>query len=136
MDADRIQAEIYVERLQQAVRVMAGLSETDRAHFDVDIWATVRDGNFVACVAGHCGQDPWFQAQGLFTYVGAPDSREIGSIYPHPIEFFGTDTAFYRHTYEPALGGRAVTVDDAIAALKQAIREFGGDESSDMTAAS
>lgn len=132
MDTDRIQAEIYVERLQQAVRVMTGLSETDRTHLDVDVWAAIRDGNFVACVAGHCGRDPWFQAQGLYTYVGAPDSGEIGSIYPHPIEFFGTDTAFYRHTYEPELGGRAVTVEDAIAALTRAIAELSNERIADL----
>lgn len=131
MDTDNLTAANYVERLEQAVRVMTGLSENDRRQFDVDVWAATRDGGIAACIAGHCGRDPWFQAQGLYTYVGAPGGREIGSVYPHPIEFFGTDTAFYRHTYGPSLAGRAVTVDDAIAALGRAIDEFGIGTSSD-----
>ncbi len=129
MHTENFTAATYVERLEQAIRVMTELSEGDRTHFDVGVWAATRDGGIAACVAGHCGRDPWFQAQGLYTYVGTSGGREIGSVYPHPIEFFGTDTAFYRHTYEPSLGGRAVTVDDAIAALKRAINEFASDES-------
>lgn len=124
MDTDNFTAATYIERLEQAIRVMTELSESDRTHFDVSVWAAARDGGIAACVAGHCGRDPWFQAQGLHTYVGGPGGREIGSVYPHPIEFFGTDTGFYRHTYEPSIAGCTVTVDDAIAALKRAIIEF------------
>ena len=124
MDTDRFQAKIYIERLRQAVRVLENLSEGDRALFSVDIWAAVRGSGVAACIAGHCGLDPWFQAEGLRTIEGGPDPHDIGTVYPHPIEFFGTETAFYRHTYGPEFCERAITVDDAIAAVKRAISEF------------
>jgi hypothetical protein len=120
MDTDRIESKTYIERLNQAVRVMENLSENDRANFDLGVWAVVRDGSIAACVAGHCGLDPWFQAQGLRTYIGT----NVGQVYPHPIEFFGTDLGFYRHTYGPEFNDRAITPKDAIAALRQAISEF------------
>lgn len=124
MDTDRFQAKTHIERLRQAVRVLENLSEDDRALFNVDIWAAVRGSGIAACVAGHCGLDPWFQAEGLRTVVGGPDPDHTGYVYPHPIEFFGTETAFYRHTYGPEFREREITVDDAIAAVKRAITEF------------
>ena len=126
MDTDRIQSKIYIERLQQAVRVMENLSEADRTNFDLGVWAVARDGGIAACVAGHCGFYPWFQAQGLRTLVGTANDRDNGHVYPHPIEFFGTETGFYRHTYGPAFNGRAITADDAIATLNLAIGEIAG----------
>lgn len=117
MDTDRFQAKIFIERLRQAVRVLENLSESDRANFDVEIWAATRANGVAACVAGHCGLDAWFQAEGLHTTVGGSDLRETGSVYPHPIEFFGTEVGFYRHTYGRKFGGQSITVDDAIAAV-------------------
>lgn len=134
MDTDRFQAKIYIERLRQAVRVMEGLSEADRALFNIDIWAALRGSGVAACVAGHCGLDPWFQAEGLRTIAGGPEPHDVGTVYPHPIEFFGTEAAFYRHTYGPELRERGITVDDAIAALKKAIYEFATSSSCELTA--
>jgi hypothetical protein len=114
--------ELYIERLQQAVRVMEGLSQEDRANFDIQVVAVRTERGIRACVAGHCGLDPWFQAQGLTTFID--DSG--GDVSIGFREFFGTMNPFLRSRYPAEItdGNRDVTVDDAIAALNRSIEMF------------
>jgi hypothetical protein len=108
------------ERLQQAKRLLQGLSETERIHnFDITVFAVTSPNGVVGCIAGLCGLDPWFQERGLFTTVGV----SIGSVSIPPEEFFGSETPFYRRSYLPKTH---VSVDDAIAALDRAQEELVG----------
>lgn len=117
---------VYIERLEQAVRVMKGLSEIDRANFDIRITAIQTEHGLRACVAGHCGLDPWFQAHGLSTIVDESGLGSTGDLTIGFGEFFGTCTPFFRSRYPAELisGCREVTVDDAIAALGRSIDLF------------
>lgn len=119
-------SQLYIERLEQAVRVMEGLSETERINFDIEVTAVQTDRGIRACIAGFCGLDPWFQARGLSTIVDDRDSGSIGDLTVGFAEFFGTSTPFLRSRYpvEFADGRRDVAVSDAVAALKRSIDLF------------
>jgi len=115
--ATPIQNFVYRERLEQAKRVMEGLSEQQRLrNFNVGLYAIQSDEGVVACIAGHCGLDPWFQERGFFTTVG----RETGTVSVYPSEFFGTADPFFASNY----GKSVVTFEDAICALNRAINLF------------
>ena len=118
--------ELYIERLQQAVRVMKGLSQKDRANFDIQVVAVRTERGIRACVAGHCGLDPWFQAQGLMTVLDDAGFGRTGDVSIGFREFFGTMNPFLRSRYPAEItdGNRDVTVDDAIAALNRSIEMF------------
>lgn len=113
------------ERLQQAKRVLEGLSEEQRVHnFDINIVARHSARGIVACIAGHCGLDPWFQERGLVTLVGDPCS--IGDVSIRPEDFFGTSRPFFGSHYGT---DERVTVDHALRALDQAIARLPRDPS-------
>ena len=111
-------AAVYRERLQQAKRVMESLSDEQRENnFDIDCFARQStDGGPVACGAGHCGFDPWFNEKGFITSVG--DSNSSGDVSISIKRFFGTERPFYRHFY-PHL--KRISVDHVIGALDVAI---------------
>ncbi len=119
---------MYIERLEQALRVMAGLSEQDRTHFDITVIAIRSKRGLRACIAGHCGLDPWFQAQGLTTFVDDSKSGSTGDLSVGFGEFFGTCNPFLRSRYPArfADGHEDVSVADAITELKRAIELFKG----------
>lgn len=130
MDTDLASPSVatYIERLKQAVRVMEELSATDQVNFTLQYWAQRRDnGMLCGCIAGHCGLDPWFQANGLTTTI-MDRIDGIGSVSIFPEEFFGTEKPFYARNYESvqrrAPEDRRVKPDDAITALKDAISAF------------
>lgn len=133
-DSSEILAARFVERLTQAVRVMEGLSETDMSNFTLEAWAEQRPTGLCACIAGHCGLDPWFRERGFVTTV---EEEGLGKINMFPEVFFGTTTPFYARFYplkpgemfeDPSFDSderpRHITPDDAIAALKTAIASF------------
>jgi hypothetical protein len=106
---------VYRERLQQAKRVMLGLSEQHRANnFNIDLLAVRSDHGIIA---GHCGLDPWFHKLGFFTY---PDTS-FGDVSMSPSDFFGTSRPFFSNHYATS---KSVTFDDAITALDNAIASF------------
>lgn len=115
---------VYRDRLEQALRVMQGLSETERSHFDMDVFAVETPSGIRACIAGFCGFDPWFRRQGLETRMNGI----VGNLTINPRDFFGTARLFFPGHYR----GHAnqphksvpVSYDEAIRALKTAIREF------------
>lgn len=116
---------IYIERLEQAVRVMTSLSEDEQAHFDITVVAVRNEKGLRACIAGYCGLDPWFQAQGLYTYVD-DDDGSTGDLSVGFGEFFGTCDPFLRSRFPIRFsdGHEDVTVSDAITGLKSAIELF------------
>lgn len=112
---------VYIERLQQAKRVLLTLSDQQRmANFNMDIFAKQSDQGVIACIAGHCGLDPWFQERGFVTTVG----ESFGDVSLHPDEFFGTARPFYPSYYSNYSTGKSVSFDDAVAALDRAIARF------------
>lgn len=124
--ADGSNRAVYRERLEQALRVMEGLSQNEREHqFDMEVFARQTPHGIVACIAGHCGLDPWFQEQGLIT---RPDGF-IGSISVQPGDFFGIARPFIAShlwddgDYNPWRGDR-ITYEAAVEALCDAIAEF------------
>lgn len=123
MDTDSLISnnEAYIERLQQAVRVMGSLSEADRANFCISVIAVRRSSGISACIGGLCGLDPWFRAQGFSTTVDDEGPGRIGQTTLSLEEFFGTDRPFYRCHYGTEFDGREITADDAIAALRREI---------------
>lgn len=108
--------DFYRERLEQAVRVMEGLTETQRAkNFDINCIVRDSEDGIVACIAGWCGLDPWFQERGFITDI---DYETISTNFG---TFFGTERPFFASEYNLP---RPITVDDAIAALKAALEEL------------
>lgn len=132
-DSTAVTVATYIERLQQAIRVMEGLSATEQVNFTLHAWA-VRRGNGMtfACIAGYCGLDPWFQAHGLVTTI-QDEIDGMGFTNAFPEDYFGTAKPFYAQFYEDvqgrSIGDRRVKPADAISALRRAISSF--DESSD-----
>ena len=111
--------QFYVLRLERAIGVLRELSESDRENFDINVTAVQTGDCFRAGIEGHCGLDPWFIAEGLTTY----DKADVGGVSVDVAEFFGTPKPFYRNFYPAQFpdGHENVTVDDAIAALEEAI---------------
>ena len=106
----------FRERLQQAKRVLEGLSEEQRENnFEINVFARQSARGIVACIAGYCGLDPWFQERDFVTRVGDPYS--IGDVSIPLAEFFGTVTPFLACFY----GTDRVTVERALRALDEAI---------------
>lgn len=55
-----------IERWEQAKRVLKGLTPHERRqHFDMSVFGERTSCGTVACAAGHCGLDPWFNRRGL-----------------------------------------------------------------------
>jgi len=78
----------YVERWEQALRVLLGMDEHERTkHFDMSDWGHRTDCGTVACLAGHCSLDPWFRERGFHGEFNAGGYL----IFPsqRPITFFG-----------------------------------------------
>lgn len=105
---------VHLERLTQALRVMQGLTLFERQYlFDIGVVTLERECGTVHCIAGWCGTDPWFQAQGFVHH---------GSLMTQTIEYyFGTAKPFYWHYYPGVQEARDVTYDMAVAALKSEI---------------
>lgn len=117
----------YIERLEQAVRVMRGLSEHDRKHhFNIGVFARQTECGTVACVAGHCALDPWFQERGFKIETIGTERWDLGSVTLSLEEFFGTTTPFFSSAYPLHVIQRGVTVDDAISALETEIERMRG----------
>ena len=106
---------VYREGLQQAIRVLQALPEQQRVNnFNISIYAIRSGVGVIACIAGHCGLDPWFQERGFVTAIG----ESMGSVSVLPEDFFGTARPFHRRHYPDY---ETVTVDDAIQALDDSI---------------
>ena len=109
---------VYIERLQQAIRVMEGLSDEQRfKNVDIGVFVRNSDNGIVGCIGGLCGMDPWFQQEGLTSILNDGG----GTVSIQLSVFFGTAEPFYRSNYN--VPGR-VTVEDAISALDRAIERF------------
>lgn len=109
---------VYAERLRQAKRVMQDLSADQRVNnFNIGVFVVESKHGIVGCIAGLCGQDSWFQEQGLVSETNDHGGRLSVSIQT----FFGTEEPFYENYYT---NGRRATVEDAISALDRAIARF------------
>lgn len=89
-----------VERLEQAIRVMEGLSPHVREkHLNMGVWGTKNECGTSACVAGFCAMDSWFNARGFdhaWQTEMARHGREIvHMVFPgvRPQRFFGNRVA-------------------------------------------
>jgi hypothetical protein len=102
---------------------MQGLSERQRQqNFNVKVYAVRSDDGVVACIAGHCGLDPWFQGRGFITTVG----ESLGTVSVEPHRFFGTGAPFFQSSYASRsnYAKTVVTFEDALCALDRAINLF------------
>lgn len=55
-----------LEKWENVLRVLEGLSQHEREkHWDMSTWGVQTPCGTVACAAGHCALDPWFQERGL-----------------------------------------------------------------------
>lgn len=104
-----------IARWTHLVRVLNGLSWHERRkHFDMGAWGYKNDCGTVACAAGHCGLDPWFQQRGLklrFSKVREEDrgdvyheTTHIGRLSMGAEDFFGatgTNDILTNTTYRP-----------------------------------
>ena len=69
-----------IERWENVVRVLQNLpAHEKRKHFDMANWGIINECGTVACAAGHCGLDPWFNKQGLklLPYDGITDGLDL-----------------------------------------------------------
>lgn len=69
--ATEISRKALIERWENCLRVLQSLTPHQRRkHWDMSKWGEVTDCGTVACAAGHCALDPWFQRRGLkMTFV-------------------------------------------------------------------
>jgi hypothetical protein len=57
-----------IERWENVGRVVRGIAEDPHArshHWNMGLWAVQNECGTVACAAGHCALDPYFQEQGF-----------------------------------------------------------------------
>jgi hypothetical protein len=121
-----------IERWRECERVLVQMPEHERLnHWNMARWGIQTDCGTVACAAGHCALDPWFQEQGLrMTFklwtCNCPDCIEagvsgktIGSINDVSA-FFGSDgtsSIFYNDRPRP--------VESVIEEVREYIRSLG-----------
>jgi hypothetical protein len=99
----------YIERWEQALRVLESMDEHEREkHFDMSMWGARTSCGTVACVAGHCSFDPWFREHG---FSGKFDEDHDVLRFPQaqPLEFFGKGGAqavlfAYQASYDEVVG--------------------------------
>jgi hypothetical protein len=78
----------YIERWEQALRVLESMTEHEREkHFDMDSWGVQTPCGTVACLAGHCSLDPWFRARGFASNFG--QNGTLWFMNQMPSDFFG-----------------------------------------------
>lgn len=114
-----VSIEQKIERWQQAIRVLKGLSPHERRkHWNMAWWGERNECGTIACAAGHCALDPWFRRRGLqmhFKY-----KRNYWHMYfntTHVANFFGdegTRAIFYN--------GRKRSVTRVINEMREYIR--------------
>lgn len=125
-----------LERWEQVEQVMLNMPEHERTqHFDMGTWGTHTDCGTVACVAGHCGLNPGFIAQGfeLVSQVIPGYFNGGGYVLEHitldfsiqPEDFFGTrgDMKVFTQIGNPKPLS-AVTFDEALGSVRKYILEL------------
>jgi len=114
--------EELIERWQNVERVLTNLPEHERRkHWRMSTWGRVTACGTIACAAGHCGMDKWFQSQGL-TLQPAQDGeanalfsgRDPTDILP---EFFGEDGVRWIFS-----DGTGRSVDEVVEEVREHIR--------------
>jgi hypothetical protein len=111
----------YVERWEQALRVLENMTEHERLHhFDMSFWAKKTDCGTVACLAGHCSFDPWFRERDFIGEIDDTVGSEINFKGQLPTEFFGR-RGYYTVFME---GGR--DYDDVVDAVHEQIEYLKG----------
>lgn len=66
MNKVEVTAEENIERWQNALRVLEQMPQHEREHhFQMSTWGINTACGTIACAAGHCGLDPWFQERGF-----------------------------------------------------------------------
>jgi hypothetical protein len=119
-----------IQRLKQALRVMTSMSAHVRKHhFDMSYWGQKTSCGTVACLAGHCGLDPWFRRKGFKMdfkedrneeWEGNTQiiSVEFRDTFPEadPAQFFGDDIEDQIFT---RMGSYVEVKKRVVAAIKQ-----------------
>ncbi len=109
-----------IERWENVLRVLRALTPHERRrHWDMGVFGEQTDCGTVACAAGHCGLDTWFNRQGFrMTFGedlwGSPEtnlSSDGGALVE---DFFGRE------------GSREIFFDGTRRSVTQVIREVKG----------
>ena len=87
-----------IERWENVLRVLRSLTPHQRKkHWDMRTWGMETECGTVACAAGHCALDPWFQKRGFQgSMVQGSDCRVLafnGDTFTRDcevIQFFGS----------------------------------------------
>lgn len=107
--ATEVSREVLVERWENCLRVLQNLTPHQRRkHWRMSTWGMVTGCGTVACAAGHCALDPWFQRRGLKMKIIVRHDEELGDSLHAELDdglvpiFFGdrgTNNIFYDTTH-------------------------------------
>lgn len=108
IEAAKSRAEL-IERWRQCERVLVNLSPHEREkHWDMGRWGLKTLCGTIACAAGHCAMDPWFQERGFkFRDIGAMDFT-IPYVLDIGDENFESASASAVSTFFGSIGSRRV----------------------------
>lgn len=108
-DATEVSREVLIERWENCLRVLQNLTPHQRRkHWKMSAWGMMTSCGTVACAAGHCALDPWFQRRGLKMKIVVTHDEELGDISDVQFDetmvpvFFGrqgTGNIFYDTTH-------------------------------------
>jgi hypothetical protein len=82
----------YVERWEHALLVLENMSEHERIHhFNMKSWGQKTECGTVACLAGHCAFNSWFQERGFTAIFRSNGGTEL-LVFDNQsaADFFGT----------------------------------------------
>jgi hypothetical protein len=118
----------FIERLEQAIRVMRSLTPHQRKkHLDMRHWGYETECGTVACAAGHCGMDPWFRRRGFklspsLTPPGEESWWSYGQVSRVVTDFFGTCAPFEPAAYDKL--PNEIKVGDVLRKMKSEIKRL------------
>lgn len=79
-----------IARWENAARVMDAMDDHTRTkHFNMAFWGKRTHCGTVACLAGHCGFDPWFREHGMAAEFLDQDYEDLAFEGSQPDKFFG-----------------------------------------------
>jgi hypothetical protein len=122
-----------IERWEHADLTLKNLSPHEkRKHFDLGDWGTKGPCGTVACVAGHCGMDPWFRRRGFkldfefvrYTCGGQKEGfwQMKGDIADDAFRFFGSEGYYRIFTGTDVRGEQRVS--DSRKAIQRYLKEL------------
>lgn len=111
--------EQQVQRWEQCLRVLLELTPHERRrHFDMSVWGRKTPCGTVACAAGHCALDPWFNDRGFSILFSERTPMQPTWPGMRPDVFFG------HRGYEQIFIRTWYTFDQVVSAVRKHIRKL------------